>query len=49
MGFDGVWMDMEHHPYSLETAANMMRATRVGRADIIERPAKVELMRMGRM
>lgn len=49
MGFDGVWMDMEHHPYSLETAANMMRATRVGRADIIARPAKGEFMRMGRM
>lgn len=49
MGFDGVWMDMEHHPYSLETAANMMRAVRVGRADIIARPAKGEFMRMGRM
>ena len=26
MGFDGIWMDMEHHGYSLETAANLMRA-----------------------
>ena len=31
MGFDGIWMDLEHHTYSLETAASLMRATRVGR------------------
>ena len=49
MGFDGIWMDMEHHPYSLETAGNLMRAARVGRSDIITRPAKGEFMRMGRM
>ncbi len=49
MGFDGIWMDMEHHTYSLETAANLMRAARVGRSDIIARPAKGEFMRMGRM
>lgn len=49
MGFDGIWMDMEHHPYSLETAGNLMRAARVGRSDIIARPAKGEFMRMGRM
>lgn len=49
MGFDCIWMDMEHHSYSLETAAHMMRAARVGTADIMARPAKGEFMRMGRM
>ncbi len=50
MGFDGIWMDMEHHFYSLETAAGNMRAARVGPgADIIARPAKGEFMRMSRM
>jgi len=49
MGFDGIWMDMEHHTYSLETAAGLMRAARVGSSDIIARPAKGEFMRMQRM
>lgn len=49
MGFDGIWMDMEHHGYSLETASHLMRAARVGSSDIIARPAKGEFMRMGRM
>jgi 4-hydroxy-2-oxoheptanedioate aldolase len=49
MGFDGIWMDMEHHTYSLETAAGLMRAARVGSADIVARPAKGEYMRMQRM
>jgi len=49
MGFDCIWMDMEHHTYSLETAAHLMRAARVGAADIMARPAKGEFMRMGRM
>jgi 4-hydroxy-2-oxoheptanedioate aldolase len=49
MGFDGIWMDMEHHSYSLETAAEMMRAARVGVSDIMARPAKGEFMRMQRM
>jgi 4-hydroxy-2-oxoheptanedioate aldolase len=50
MGFDGIWMDMEHHGYSLETAMTLMRAARVGRGvDIMVRPAKGEFMRMGRM
>lgn len=49
MGFDGIWMDMEHHTYSLETGAGLMRAARVGRSDIIARPAKGEFMRMQRM
>jgi 4-hydroxy-2-oxoheptanedioate aldolase len=49
MGFDGIWLDMEHHAHSLETAQNLMRATRVGQSDILVRPAKGEFMRMGRM
>jgi 4-hydroxy-2-oxoheptanedioate aldolase len=50
MGFDGIWMDMEHHGYSVETAAGLMRAARVGHgADIIARPGKGEFMRMARM
>jgi 4-hydroxy-2-oxoheptanedioate aldolase len=49
MGFDGIWMDLEHHATSLETAGNLMRAARVGTSDIIVRPAKGEYMRMGRM
>ena len=49
MGFDCIWMDMEHHFYSVETAAHMMRAARVGAADVLARPAKGEFMRMGRM
>jgi 4-hydroxy-2-oxoheptanedioate aldolase len=49
MGFDGIWLDLEHHPTSLETAANLMRAARVGPSDIIARPAKGEYMRMGRV
>jgi 4-hydroxy-2-oxoheptanedioate aldolase len=49
MGFDGIWMDLEHHQYSVETAANLMRAARVGAADIIARPAKGEFMRMARL
>jgi 4-hydroxy-2-oxoheptanedioate aldolase len=49
LGFDGIWMDLEHHVTSLETASALMRAARVGTADIIARPAKGEFMRMGRM
>lgn len=49
MGFDGIWMDLEHHAYSVETAANLMRAARVGASDIIARPAKGEFMRMDRL
>ena len=49
MGFDAIWMDMEHHFYSLEVAAGLMRAARVGGADIVARPGKGEFMRMGRM
>ncbi len=49
MGFDGLWMDMEHHGYTLETATTLMRSARVGNIDIMVRPAKGEFMRLGRM
>ncbi len=49
LGFDCLWIDLEHHPRSLETAGELIRATRVGISDVIARPAKGELMRMGRM
>lgn len=49
MGFDGLWMDLEHHSYSEATAAGLMRAARVGRSDILARPAKGEFMRMCRL
>lgn len=44
-----IWMDMEHHGYSVETASNQMRATRVANTDVVARPAKGEFMRMARM
>jgi 4-hydroxy-2-oxoheptanedioate aldolase len=49
MGFDFIWMDLEHHALSVETAGHLLRAARVGRTDVMCRPAKGELMRMGRL
>ncbi|MHB0961197.1 MAG: HpcH/HpaI aldolase family protein [Pirellulaceae bacterium] len=49
LGFDGIWLDLEHHATSDETAATLMRAARVGASDVIARPAKGEFMRTGRL
>ncbi len=49
MGFDGIWIDLEHHGYSVETAGQLMRAARVGGSDVVARPAKGEFMRMARL
>jgi 4-hydroxy-2-oxoheptanedioate aldolase len=49
LGFDCIWMDLEHHGYSVETASNLMRAARVGGSDIVARPGKGEFMRMCRL
>jgi 4-hydroxy-2-oxoheptanedioate aldolase len=49
MGFDGIWLDLEHHVLSVETAATLMRAARVGTSDVMARCAKGEFMRMGRL
>jgi len=46
MGFDGIWLDMERHAYSLEAANSYIRAARGGVSDVITRPAKGEFMRM---
>jgi 4-hydroxy-2-oxoheptanedioate aldolase len=49
MGFQAIWLDLEHHSTSVENAAHLMRAARVGGTDIIARPGKGEFMRMGRL
>ena len=49
LGFDGIWLDLEHHSTSTETASQLMRAARVGVSDVIVRPAKGEFMRIGRI
>jgi 4-hydroxy-2-oxoheptanedioate aldolase len=49
MGFDGIWLDLEHHAHSLEAATNYIRAARVGVSDVIARPAKGEFMRLSRL
>lgn len=49
LGVDFIWMDLEHHATSVETANNLMRAARVGTSDVMARPAKGEFMRLGRM
>ncbi len=49
MGFDCIWIDLEHHSHSVQTAGQLMRAARSGSSDILARPAKGEFMRMGRL
>ena len=49
MGFHAIWMDLEHHGYTVETADRLMRASRVGNSDILARCARGEYMRMGRL
>lgn len=49
IGLDCLWLDLEHHAHSMETANQLMRAARVGTSDIIARPAKGEWMRMMRL
>lgn len=49
LGFDCIWIDLEHQSTSVEQAAQMIRASRVGKADVMARPGKGELMRMGRL
>lgn len=49
MGFDFIWLDLEHHAISVETANNLIRAARVGRTDVMCRPAKGEFFRLGRL
>ena len=49
MGFDVLWLDLEHHHHSVETANTLLRAARVGTSDVMVRPAKGEFMRLGRI
>src|SRR5260221_5768528 len=49
LGFDGIWMDLEHPGTSVETASTLMRAAGVGVADVLCRPAKGEFLRISRM
>lgn len=49
LGFHCIWIDLEHRTTSLETVAHMMRAARVGSADVLARPGKGEFMRMTRL
>lgn len=48
-GLDFLWIDLEHSDKSVETFANLCRASRVGNVDILARPARWEYMRMGRL
>lgn len=49
LGFDGIWLDLEHHSTSLETASTLMRAARVGCTDIVARPGRGEFARLSRL
>lgn len=49
MGVDCIWLDLEHHATSVETANQLMRAARVGKSDVMARPGKGEFMRMARL
>ncbi|NLF40350.1 aldolase [bacterium] len=49
MGFDCIWIDLEHGERSTETLAHLCRAARLAGADVMARPAKGEFMRMGRL
>jgi 4-hydroxy-2-oxoheptanedioate aldolase len=48
LGFDGIWLDMEHQARSMQTAAQLMRGARVGGSDVMCRIAKGEFLRMSR-
>lgn len=50
LGFDAIWLDLEHHHISVEKAAEMIRGARAGgAADVVARPGKGEFARMARL
>ncbi len=49
MGFDGIWLDLEHHGHSVETAHELIRAARIGDTDVLARPGKGEFTRLARL
>lgn len=50
LGFDAIWLDLEHHSISVEKAAELIRGARAGgAADVVARPGKGEFARMARL
>ncbi|SHN33091.1 4-hydroxy-2-oxoheptanedioate aldolase [Cyclobacterium lianum] len=49
LGFDVIWVDMEHHSHSTETVSGLMRAARVGKSDLLVRPGNGEFVQMARL
>ena len=49
LGFDFLWMDLEHSDKSVETFAHLTRAARQSEVDVLARPGRWEYMRMGRL
>jgi 4-hydroxy-2-oxoheptanedioate aldolase len=50
LGFDAIWLDMEHHSVTDAQAAELVRAARAGGpTDVVIRPGKGEFMRMARL
>src|SRR5258707_7485267 len=49
MGFDCLWIDLEHQSMAISEAAGMMRAARAGDMDVMARPAKGEFMQTARL
>lgn len=49
LGYHCIWIDLEHHLLSVESAGQMMRGARVGNADVLARPANGEYARLSRL
>lgn len=50
LGFDAIWLDLEHHSVGESQAGELIRAARAGgRTDVVVRPGKGEFMRMARL
>ncbi len=50
IGFDAIWLDLEHHALSVAQAQELIRAARAGGpTDVVARPGKGEFMRMARL
>jgi len=49
LGFNLIWIDMEHHAHSLETVSSLMRAVRTGNSEVLVRPANGEFMQAARL
>ncbi len=50
LGVDGIWLDMEHRPFNLETVQRLMTAARAGgESDVIVRTSRHELQLVTRV